>query len=197
MAAVPSSQCQSAALSGEGMDTERYRRNQCPECKLQLSSRQSLCRHWATWHKDQTSKDLATYLEEFDKRGKAHICPTCGKGFSRHNNLKDHQMKFHGQTDLKWKPRFQCPIPQCSSPPFYFSTDLLQHCEQNDGEQFGRCIIEESIHKDTLTTSNIITIGLQNVEFSSWEEFLTWKAAEEERTRTFYMQVCTPMYIYM
>lgn len=142
MAAVFSSEHQTAVLTGEERHAERHHRNQCPECQLQLSSRQSLYRHWATWHKGKTSQELASYLADYDKHGKAHICPKCGKGFSRLTNLKDHQIKLHGEKDLKRKPRFHCPIPQCSAPPFYFSTSLLQHCEQTHGEQFGKSTIE-------------------------------------------------------
>ena len=130
------SQVQPLVPSREG-NAEECHRGQCPECKLQLSSRQSLKRHWNTWHKEKTSEELEAHLHAIDKEGKAHVCPTCGKGFTRSNNLKDHQMKLHGETDLKRKPQFKCPIPECSLPPFHFLKDLEHHCEENHGDQLG------------------------------------------------------------
>ena len=88
-----------------------------------------------TWHKEKTSEELEEHA--FDKASKPHVCPTCGKGFSRSNILKDHQMKLHGETDLKRKPRSKCPIPECSSPPFHSLKDLEHHCEENHGDQRG------------------------------------------------------------
>ena len=129
-------------LSGQERDAGLCLRNQCPECKLQLSCRQSLKRHWTTWHTEKTSEQLVAYLDQFDRHGKVHICPTCGKGFSRPNTLKDHQTKLHGEKDLKRMPHFKCPIHQCSTPPFYFSKDLLKHCEESHGDQLGMSIIK-------------------------------------------------------
>ena len=109
--------------------------NQCPVCNMVRASRQSLRRHWNNWNQSV----LEEHLRQLDTAGKAHICPTCGKAYSRSNILKEHQEKEHLQQGLKRAPRFQCPFTGChlSTTSFYFLKDLLQHCEAFHCDQIG------------------------------------------------------------
>ena len=84
-----------------GQDCSQLNNNQCPACNLQLSTRQSLKRHWSHWHKSIVKDRLDEYLTDFDAHGKEHMCLTCSKRFSRSNILKDHQENVHGETGLK------------------------------------------------------------------------------------------------
>lgn len=122
------------------------KRNQCPLCTMDLSSRQCLRRHWQRWHQEKTSSDLEEYLAEFDSRGKTHVCITCGKHLSRANILKEHQQKVHGLESLKRGGRFTCPFHSaCTNEPlsdelpsFYHVKDLLEHCSSFHHEQLGK-----------------------------------------------------------
>ena len=119
--------------------------NQCPVCNMVLASRQSLRRHWNNWHQNCNKAVLEEHLRQLDTAGKAHICPTCEKAYSRSNILKEHQEKEHLEHGLKRAPRFQCPFTGCHvSTSFYFLKDLLQHCE--------------ACHCDQIGTSNIIIL---------------------------------------
>ena len=113
--------------------------NQCPACTLQLPSRQSLRRHWKTWHKGRDATELEAYFRQYDLQGRHHVCPTStwGKAFTRACNLKRHQKEVQMVQDLKRKPRFQCPIPGCEVPPFYLMTELMKHCEQLHSDEIG------------------------------------------------------------
>lgn len=133
-------------------------RNQCPECKLELSTRQSLRRHWHRWHKD-TATDLEEYLREYDKQGKTHMCPTCGKQFSRSNTCKDHQEKAHGEHGLKRKARFMCPVPECTSPAcYYFAKDLLQHCTTVHQHQLGEFVHHQNVHISRTINNSVVLL---------------------------------------
>ena len=108
--------------------------NQCPVCNMILASRQSLRRHWNNWHQDRNKGILEEYLRQLDLAGRNHICPICGKAFSRSNI---HQEKVHQQQGLKHEPRFQCTFTGCPTSPFYFLKDLLQHCKISHQDQLG------------------------------------------------------------
>ena len=121
------------------MEAERVlEANQCTACNVQLSTRQSLRRHWKTWHKERDIAELEAYFRHYDLQGKHHICPTCGKAFTRACNLKGHQEHVHQVGDLKRKPRFHCPIPGCEIPSFYLMTGLIKHCEQLHSNEIGK-----------------------------------------------------------
>ena len=112
--------------------------NKCPVCNMKLASRQSLRRHWDNWHQNCDISILNQHLRQIDRAGRPHVCPTCGKAYSRSNILKDHQEKVHQQQGLKRAPRFQCVFTGCSSPAsFYFLKDLLQHYESCHTDELG------------------------------------------------------------
>ena len=77
---------------------------------LQLSTRQSLKRHWNHWHKSIGKDRLDEYLTDFDTQGTEHKCRTCSKRFSRSNILKDHQENVHGETGLLSISRLYCEV---------------------------------------------------------------------------------------
>ena len=118
------------------MATRQTESHQCPVCNVILASRQSLRRHWNNWHQDRDKANLEEHLRQIDTAGKIHVCPTCGKAYSRSNILKDHQAKVHQQHGLKRTPRFHCTVSGCPAS-FYFMKDLLQHCEVSHTEQLG------------------------------------------------------------
>ena len=159
-----------------------YNSNQCPVCNMVLASRQSLRRHWNNWHQNCNKSVLEEHLRQLDTAGKAHICPTFGKAYSRSNILKEHQEKEHLQQGLKRAPRFQCPFTGCHvSTSFYFLKDLLQHCEACHYDQIGISKLKHNYMDNRFIYSEM--------QFANWEEFLSWKTAEEGRTNTFYKQV--------
>ena len=119
-------------------DQLRLQRNQCPACTIQLSTRQSLRRHWSSLHKEKAAQELEDYLQWYDTDGKAHVCPTCGKAFSRSNICKQHQERAHGDKGLKRTARFTCPVPECTSASaFYFVKDVVKHCMTYHHHQLG------------------------------------------------------------
>jgi len=159
-----------------------------------LSTKQSLLHHWHRWHRESAT-DLEECLREVDAQGKTHVCPTCGKLFSRSNICKDHQQKAHGENDLKRKARFTCPVPECTSPScYYFAKDLLQHCTAFHQHQLGQLQLMYYQHVVMIMYYLLLCIvtlliGVQELEFSNWEEFLQWKTAEEALTNAYYIQV--------
>jgi len=121
------------------MDTEvadQLQPNQCPACTMQLASRQSLRRHWSNWHQERGREELEQYLKR--AAAKLHVCPTCGKQFTRPNALHTHQEKIHQQCGMKRAPRFHCP--SCQGP-FYFLNDMLEHCDTVHNDQLGNAIL--------------------------------------------------------
>ena len=161
--------------------------NQCPACTMQLASRQSLRRHWDFWHQDRKKEELEEYLQH--TTGKRHHCPTCAKTFARPNALKSHQQNIHQQYGLKRVSRFQCPVADCDElHAFYFLKDLLQHCESSHEDQLGTYKINALCYRYGKTSTSLFT-GVQSLEFASWDEFQSWKLAEEGRTNTYYIQV--------
>ena len=58
---------------------------ECIICQLRFADKKALENHRSRQHRD--------VLEEMKKEGKIHC--HCGKGFSRRDNLKRHQEKYH------------------------------------------------------------------------------------------------------
>lgn len=126
-------------------------RNQCPACTMQLSTRQSLRRHWANLHKDRDAQDLEVYLQQYGADTKKHECPSCGKAFSRSNICKEHQEREHGEEGLKRRARFTCPVPECTATSSYFVKDVVDHCMTHHYHLLGKY---QSRHVKNISTDS-------------------------------------------
>ena len=58
-----------------------------------LASRQSLRRHWSTWHHDRKEEELEMSIKPSASSAGGYQCSICSKIFSRNSTLNSHQQK--------------------------------------------------------------------------------------------------------
>ena len=107
----------------------------------------------------------------------------CEKLYSRKDHLKEHLRKQHNIENAERSKKFYCPF-NCSEGSFRTTDDILKHCDKEHNSDLGE-------KKDQLITSGYVTyclycIGMQNLSFTSKDEFFQWKERIEEVTDTHY-----------